>query len=303
VSIPSPGSLSAVADHQQHHYERCPGYHRVECHAQGYLRLACSQHSRSIIPAVVDHLSLPHFVGHVFFTVVEHSDVYEYFDPQNAQPPVAPLELAVGLAQVADDMDMNFCCRGPRKKMYEDLDMEFCCRSEDVYEDEDDNLLSLEDPVEDLIDTSAADSAAARLASSTAHSIIAQPVERHRIVPDLESALPQGKSIEAPVVVASSKATLSDKPSRSSSPLSHEGALEPAATLSSITLTPPSSREVTKNTDLATARTMRCMVDTCGAFSKKCAHFASAQPVIHDSKRSKRKVFVAWLSRLVIRAA
>jgi hypothetical protein len=206
---------------------------------------------------------------------------------------------------MADEMDMDFCCRGPRKKMYEDLDMDFCCRGEDVYEDEDecDDLVSLEDPVEDLIDTSAADSAAARLASSTAHSIIAQPVERHRIVPDLESALPQGKSIEAPVVVAPSKATLSDKPSRSSSPLSHEGAPESAATLSSITLTPPSSREVTKNTDLATARTMRCMVDTCGAFSEKCAHFASAQPVIHDSKRSKRKVFIAWLSRLVIRAA
>jgi hypothetical protein len=118
---------------------------------------------------------------------------------------------------MADDMDMDFCCRGPRKKMYEDLDLDFCCRGEDVYE------VSLEDAVEDSIDTVAADSPAAPLTSSTAHDIIAKPVERHRIVPDLESALPQGKSIEAPVVVAPSKATLSDKPSRSSSRLSQEG--------------------------------------------------------------------------------
>jgi iron-sulfur cluster repair protein YtfE (RIC family) len=126
---------------------------------------------------------------------------------------------------MADDMDMDFCCRGPRKKMYEDLDLDFCCRGEDVYENEDecDDLVSLEDAVEDSIDTVAADSPAAPLTSSTAHDIIAKPVERHRIVPDLESALPQGKSIEAPVVVAPSKATLSDKPSRSSSRLSQEG--------------------------------------------------------------------------------
>jgi hypothetical protein len=99
VSILSPGSLSAVADQQQHHHERCPGYYRVECHAQVYLQFACGQHPRPVIPAVVDHLSLHHFVGHIFFTVVERSDVCDYFAPQNAQPPVAPLELVVELAQ------------------------------------------------------------------------------------------------------------------------------------------------------------------------------------------------------------
>jgi hypothetical protein len=206
---------------------------------------------------------------------------------------------------MADDMDMDFCCRGPRKKMYEDLDLDFCCRGEDVYEDEDecDDLVSLEDAVEDSIDTVAADSPAAPLTSSTAHDIIAKPVQRHRIIPDLESALPQGKSIEALVVVAPFTATLSDKPSRSSSRLSQEGTPEPAVALSSITLTPPPSLRATKHTDVASARTMRCVVDSCSTSSEMCAHFASAQPVIHNSKRSKRKVFVAWVRRLARCAA
>jgi hypothetical protein len=204
---------------------------------------------------------------------------------------------------MADEMDMDFCCRGPRKKVFEDLDLDFCCRGEEFYEDEDDNLITLEDPVEDSIDTVAANCPAAPLTSSTAHNIIAQPVERNQIIPDLELALLEGKSVEASVVVSPFKTALSDKSSRSSSLLSQEGTPEPAIALSSITLTPPSSREATKHTDLAPARTMRCVVDTCGASSEMCVHFASAQPVIHNSKRSKRKVFVAWVCRLVIRAA
>jgi hypothetical protein len=204
---------------------------------------------------------------------------------------------------MADEMDMDFCCRGPRKKMYEDLDMDFCCCGEDFhddeYEDDNINLIGLEGSV----DTSAADSPAAPLTSPTSHHIIDQPVEQNQIIADLESALLEGKSVEAAVVVAPSKTALSDKLSRSSSLLSQEGTPEPAATLSSITLTPPSSREATKNTDLAPARTMRCVVDTCGASSETCAHFASAQPLICTSKRSKRKVFVAWVRRLATRAA
>jgi hypothetical protein len=204
---------------------------------------------------------------------------------------------------MADEMDMDFCCRGQPKKIYEDLDMDFCCRGEELYEDEDDNLLSLGDPVDDSIDTSATDCLAAPLTSSTAHDIIAKPVERHRIIPDLESALPQGKSIEALVVVAPSKATLSDKSSQSSSPISQEGTPEPAVALSSITLTPPPSLEATKHTDVASARTMRCVVDSCSASSETCTHFASAQPLTCTSKRSKRKVFIAWVRRLTTRAA
>jgi hypothetical protein len=73
--------------------------------------------------------------------------------------------------------------------------------------------------------------------------------------------------------------------------------------LSNITLTPPPSVEATKNIDLAPARTMRCVVDTCGASSETCAHFASAKLVICTSKSSKRKVFVAWVRRLARCAA
>jgi hypothetical protein len=149
---------------------------------------------------------------------------------------------------MAQDMDMDFCCRGPPKKIYEDLDMDFCCRGE-AY-DEDDSTAA-EDLVEGSTDAPTADpqAAPAPLAASTAHNIITRA--------DATSALPQINS-----VITSSEVTSSDDSPRFSSPCPHGNTSAPTTASSCTTSPGSSSLEAIKATNLTPPRTMRCAVGT-----------------------------------------
>jgi hypothetical protein len=194
---------------------------------------------------------------------------------------------------MAQDMDMDFCCRGPPKKIYEDLDMDFCCRGEDSDEDGDDSTAA-EDLVEDSPDASAADpqAAPAPLAASTAHNII-----------NRADAEPSRDISHAASAVTSSEVTSSDESPRSTSPSPHETTSAPANALSRTTSPGSFSLEATKATNLAPPRTMRCAVGTCSASSENCAHFTSALPLVRVAKKSRRKAFASWVRGLASRAA
>jgi hypothetical protein len=195
---------------------------------------------------------------------------------------------------MAQDMDMDFCCRGPPKKIYEDLDMDFCCRGEDSDEDGDDSTAA-EDLVEVSPDASAADpqAAPAPLAASTAHNIIITRAD----------AEPSRDISHAASAVTSSEVTSSDESPRSTSPSPHETTSAPANALSRTTSPGSFSLEATKATNLAPPRTMRCAVGTCSASSENCAHFTSALPLVRVAKKSRRKAFVSWVRGLANRAA
>jgi hypothetical protein len=199
---------------------------------------------------------------------------------------------------MAQDMDMDFCCRGPPKKIYEDLDMDFCCRGEDS--DEDDSNAA-EDLVEGFTDAPTADPQAcpAPLAASTARNIITRAdAEPARAIPHPASALPQIKSVTTSSEVTSSH----DSPHFSSS--SPHGNTSAPTTASSCTTSPGSSSlEAIKATNLTPPRTMRCAVGTCSASSENCAHFTSALPLVRVAKKSRRKAFASWVRGLASRAA
>jgi hypothetical protein len=192
---------------------------------------------------------------------------------------------------MAQDMDMDLCCRGEHSGSDED-------------EDEDNYHTAVEDLIEDSTDASAIDSPdAAPLTPFTTHNIVALAVEPSSAICDLESVILQGESVEAPTIVASSEATLSDKPSRSSSPTLHGSTSKPATASSYPTSSRSSNPESTKATELAFTRTMRCAVGTCSASAETCAHFPSAQAIVRAAKMSRRKAVASWVRGLARRAA
>jgi hypothetical protein len=167
--------------------------------------------------------------------------------------------------------------------MAQDMDMDLCCRGEDFDSDEgedgDDYHTAVEDLVEDSADASAMDLPdAAPLALSTTHSIVAHAVEPSSATCDLESLAPQSESAKAPTSAPATAASCTTS-SRSSHP------------------------ESIKATELAFTRTMRCAVGTCSASSENCAHFPSAQPIVRAAKTSRRKAVASWVRGLARRAA
>jgi hypothetical protein len=187
--------------------------------------------------------------------------------------------------------------------MAQDMDMDFCCRGE-AY-DEDDSAAA-EDLVEGSTDAPTADpqAAPAPLAASTARNIITRAdAEPARAIPHPASALPQINS-----VITSSEATSSDDSPRFSSPSPHGNTSAPI-TASSCTTSPGcSSLEAIKATNLTPPRTMRCAVGTCSAFRRtaRISHprsQSSALPLVRVAKKSRRKAFASWVRGLASRAA
>jgi hypothetical protein len=174
--------------------------------------------------------------------------------------------------------------------MAEDMDMDLCCRGEDASEDEDEDEDNYPVALEhdDSTAISVAELHAAPLAPSTQPNIdvdglvIAQP----------KSALATGEPIGPSKLVSSVESLCS-----MSSPILHGDTPELIVTASSSCSSIPES---TKSSDLAPARTMRCAVGTC---SENCAHFASAQPIVRVAKKSRRKAIAAWVRELTARAA
>jgi hypothetical protein len=174
--------------------------------------------------------------------------------------------------------------------MAEDMDMDLCCRGEDdfeyKYEDEDDYPVALEHNDSTVI--SAVDSQAAPLAPSTQHNLDVDDL----VTAQSKSSLVTGEPIAPSELVSSSE------PLRSiSSSISHGDTSELIVSTSSSLFSIPES---TKNSVVAPTRTMRCAVGTC---SENCAHFASAQPIVRIAQKSRRNAVAVWVRGLAARAA
>jgi hypothetical protein len=164
--------------------------------------------------------------------------------------------------------------------MAEDMDMDLCCRGEDAsqYEDEDEDDYPIEH--HDSVVISVADSQAAPLAPTTQHNIDVDGL----VITQPKSTLIASEPIASSELVSSAESLRSISPS-----ISHVIA---SSSRSSIP-------ESTKSSDLAPVRTMRCAVGTC---SKNCTHFASAQPIVRVAKKSRRKAVAVWVRGLTARA-